>query len=74
MIELSTQSHLTACYASRHYVGRVISEEGIAGTTQNVKLSSPNWSTVLENWLLIKSIEQVNTVLKLIISFLPNVN
>ena len=26
---LSTQSHLTTCYASRHYAGRVISVEGI---------------------------------------------
>ena len=26
---LSTQSHLTTCYASHHYAGRVISAEGI---------------------------------------------
>ena len=29
LMSLSTQSHLTTCYASRNYAGRVTSEEGI---------------------------------------------
>ena len=33
---LSTQSHLTTCYASRHKTGRVISAEGIEEKGQRI--------------------------------------
>ena len=36
-VALSTQSHLTTCYASRHKTGRVISAEGIGSVGHGFK-------------------------------------